>query len=52
MSIDTDPGMEVVSPKNFNFILSVMPQDLNMEIHVATSVSDKFVKKWGVEVAA
>ena len=52
MSIDTDPGMEVVSPKNFNFNLSVMPQDLNMEIHVATSVSDKFVKKWGVEVAA
>ena len=52
MSIDTDQSMEVVSPKNFNFNLSVMPQDLNMEIHMAVSVSDKFVKKWGVEVAA
>ncbi len=52
LSIDMDQSMEVVSPKNFNFNLSIMPQDLNMEIHLATSLSDKFVKKWGVEVAA
>jgi len=52
MRIDSDQSEEVVSPKNFNFQLSVMPQDKNMEIHVATSLSDKFVKKWGVEVAA
>ena len=43
--------MEVVSPKNYNFSLGVMPQDKNMEIHIAVSTSDKFVKKWGVEVA-
>lgn len=52
MAIDMDQSMEVVSPKNFAFNLGVMPQDLNMEIHLATSLSDKFVKKWGVEVAA
>jgi hypothetical protein len=52
MAIDMDQSMEVVSPKNFAFSLGVMPQDLNMEIHLATSLSDKFVKKWGVEVAA
>ncbi len=52
MRIDMDQSEEVVSPKNFGFNLSVMPQDLNMEIHLATSLSDKFVKKWGVEVAA
>jgi hypothetical protein len=28
-----------------------MPQDLDMAIHLAVSVSDKFAKKWGVEVA-
>ncbi len=52
MSIDMDQSMEVVSPKNFNFNLGVMPQDIAMEIHLAVSVTDKFVKKWGVEVAA
>jgi hypothetical protein len=51
MGIDMDQSMEVVSPKNFSFTLGVMPQDLNMEIHLAVSVFDKFVKKWGVEVA-
>jgi hypothetical protein len=52
MSIDMDQSMEVVSPKNFSFTLGVMPQDLDMQIHLAVSVSDKFVKKWGVQVAA
>ncbi len=51
MRIDMDQSMEIVSPKNFMFTLGVMPQDVNMEIHMAVSVSDKFVKKWGVEVA-
>ena len=51
MSIDMDQSMEVVSPKNFSFSLGVMPQDLDMAIHLAVSVSDKFAKKWGVEVA-
>jgi len=51
MSIAMDQSTEVVSPKNFAFFLGVMPQESNMEIHMAVSVSDKFVKKWGVEVA-
>jgi hypothetical protein len=50
MSISMDQSMEIVSPKNFNFNLGVMPQDKNMEVHLAVSLSDKFVKKWGVEV--
>ena len=52
MRIDNEASGEVTSPKNFNFNLAVMPQDIAMEVHIATSVSDKFVKKWGVEVAA
>lgn len=52
MAIDMDQSRDIESPKNFNFSLGVMPQDKNMEIHVAVSLSDKFVKKWGVEVAA
>jgi hypothetical protein len=51
MNIDMDQSAEVVSPKNFSFALGVMPQDKNMEIHIAVSVTDKFAKKWGVEVA-
>jgi len=51
ISIAMDQSAEVLSPRNYAFALSVMPQDVNMEIHMAVSVSDKFVKKWGVEVA-
>lgn len=51
MNIAMDKSEEIVSPKNYTFNLGVMPQDINMEIHLAVSVSDKFVKKWGVEVA-
>ena len=52
LDIDMDQSMEVVSPKNYNFSLGVMPQDQEMAIHLAVSVTDKFAKKWGVEVAA
>jgi len=51
MQIDMDQSTEVLSPRNYAFNLGVMPQDVNMEVHMAVSVSDKFVKKWGVEVA-
>ena len=52
MSIDNDQASEVMSPKNYQFTLGAMPQDIEMEIHMAVSVSDKFVKKFGVEVKA
>ncbi len=52
MNIEMDQSMEVVSPKNFCFNLGVMPQDVDQQVHLAVSMSDKFVKKWGVEVAA
>ena len=51
MQIDMDQSTEVLPPRNYTFNLGVMPQDVNMEVHMAVSVSDKFVKKWGVEVA-
>jgi hypothetical protein len=51
ISIDTDEGMKVASPKNFAFTLGVMPQDEAQKIHLAVSVSDKFEKDWGKEVA-
>jgi len=49
MSIAEDNSREIESPLNYSFNLGVMPQPANMEIHVAVSLSDKFVKKWGVE---
>ncbi|WP_300671466.1 hypothetical protein [Desulfoluna sp.] len=52
VSIDMDEGMEVVSPLNFCLNISVMPEDLEQETHLAFSVTDKVVKRWGVTVAA
>jgi len=50
--IDADQSMEVVSPKNFTMELGVMPEDLEQDTHMAMSVSDKLVKRWGVTVKA
>ena len=51
MNIDMNQSMEVVTPKNHTFSLGLMPQDTEMELHLAFSGSDKLVKKWGVTVA-
>jgi len=51
-NIDINQSMEIVSPKNYSFNLGVMPQDLDMAVQIAISVTDKFAKKWGVQVAA
>ena len=52
MNISMDQSTEVVSPKNHTFQLGVMPQDKQMEIHLAFSSTDKLVKPWGVAVSA
>ena len=51
MNIALAQSSEVISPKNFTFQLGVMPQDTEMEIHLAFSSDKKLVKKWGVAVA-
>jgi hypothetical protein len=50
--IDMDQSEEVMSPKNFTMNLGIMPEDLEQETHMAMSVSDKLVKRWGVTVSA
>ena len=52
IAISTDQSMEVMSPNNFTLSLGVMPEDTEQETHLAFSVSDKLVKRWGVTVAA
>ena len=52
ISIDADQSQEVMSPKNFTMQLGVMPEDLEQDTHMAISVSDKMVKRWGVTVKA
>lgn len=52
LSIDPDQSTEVMSPLNFYFDIGIMPEDTEQEIHVAVSDTDKFVKNWGVTVAA
>jgi hypothetical protein len=47
IAIDTEQSMEVISPKNFRFDLGVMPSDIAQDLHLAVSVSDKLVKRWG-----
>jgi hypothetical protein len=49
--IDPDQSQEVMSPKNFTMRLGVMPEDLEQDTHMAISVSDKLVKRWGVTVS-
>ena len=50
--IDMEQSAEVVSPKNFTMQLGIMPEDLEQDTHMAISVSDKMVKRWGVTVKA
>ncbi|MGE5370730.1 MAG: hypothetical protein ACM3QZ_01965 [Solirubrobacterales bacterium] len=50
MNIAMDQSTEVVSPKNYTFDLSVMPQDIQMQVELAVSSTAKFAKAWGVEV--
>ena len=52
IAISMDQSMEVMSPNNFTLTLGVMPEDTEQETHLAFSVSDKLVKRWGVTVAA
>ena len=52
LAIDIDQAGDVVSPKNFNFFVGIMPTEEEQEAHYAVNVNAKFVKKWGVTVAA
>jgi hypothetical protein len=52
MSIAPDESGEVANPKNFAFTIEVMPADIEQALHHAVSVSDGFVKNWGVQIAA
>jgi len=52
ISIDAEQSQEVMSPKNFTMQLGIMPEDLEQDTHMAISVSDKMVKRWGVTVKA
>lgn len=52
LTIDPTESMEVVSPLNFSLNLGVMPEDLEQDVHIAFSVTDKLVKRWGVTVKA
>jgi hypothetical protein len=51
MRMDNEQSMEIVSPKNYQFDLGAMPQDEDMAIQMAVSLTNKFAKKFGVEVA-
>jgi len=50
MNVSMDQSMEIVNPKNYTFVLGVMPQEVSQDIHLAMSNTAKFVKKWGVAV--
>ncbi len=54
MRVANEASSEVPSPKNYAFSLGVMPAEDKdgMQIHLAVSVSDKFVKQYGVLVSA
>jgi cysteine-rich repeat protein len=49
VTIDPEQSPEVMIPKNFAATLTVEPQWITQEIHMAVSVADKFVKWWGID---
>lgn len=52
LCIEMDQSTEVVSPKNFEFYLGVMPQEEAQAIQYAVSLEAKFSKAWGATVTA
>ena len=50
ISVADTASQEVVEPENYAFQLGAMPQREEQDVHLATSESAKFVKKWGVTV--
>jgi len=51
LAIDEDPDMTVPSPLNYQFQISIMPQQIKQDLKVAVSDTDKFAKTWGVAVS-
>ncbi len=49
LGVNQDQYSDFPSPKNFEAHISIMPQDVSQDIHLAITPSDKFVKKWGVQ---
>ena len=50
IEIELESSSPVVSPLNFDLMLGVMPEDSEQETHIAFSLKDKVVKRWGVTV--
>lgn len=50
LDIDSTPSPQVVSPRNYELYLSVMPNDAAAsKVYLAVSTTAKFVKNWGVK---
>jgi len=50
ISISDDASTEVQSPMNYTFQVGIKPQPSAQNLNIATSVSDKVVKAWGLAV--
>ena len=49
IGIQNKESTEVVSPKNFEFHIGVMPEGLAQDLKRAISISDKYAKAWGID---
>lgn len=50
LSVVDDPSHEVQSPENYTFMIGIKPQPSAQNLNIATSVSNKVVKSWGLAV--
>jgi hypothetical protein len=50
IGVAEEPSGEVESPVNFAFYVGVMPQPEAQSVHLATSVTAKVAKTWGLKV--
>lgn len=50
LNVNMEQAMDVMNPKNYSFVLGIMPQPTAQDIMMAVSNTSKFAKKWGVTV--
>jgi len=48
--VDLDAAGDVMSPKNYNFYIGVMPEEIAQQVNMAFDLNAKITKNWGVEV--
>jgi hypothetical protein len=50
LGIDMEQSMEAMSPPNYSFYISIMPQNVEQQLNYGVSTAGKFTKTWGMDI--